>query len=87
MAARSGLAASVASARPSHRTSPPLRSAPPGSTTPGRPAHPRLTPTPPESKPNSPRRTAPSHPEVHDIDVEAAAARLSDTLLSYSHRD
>ena len=87
-AAHSGFAAPAASASPSSRTSPPPRpdclgytkitnghvatTSPPPST--------HLSSTPPPS-------TAPLHPTAPDPDIQAAAAHLSNTLLSYSHHD
>lgn len=67
--------------------SPPLTA--PLTTSPG-PKHdsssyPTLLPTLPRPKPNSPPHMAPLHHAR--LDVEAAAANLSETLLSYGHRD
>ena len=87
-AAHSGFAASAASAPPPLRRSLPPRSARLGSTTStGRPASTSSTPNPPDLQSDSPPSTAPSHPIVPDLSVEAAAAHLSNTLLNYSHSD
>ena len=87
-AAHSGFAASAASASPPLRMSPPPRSARLGSTTStGRPASASSTLTPPDLQSNSPLPTAPLHPTVPDLDVQAAAAHLSNTLLNYRHSD
>ena len=87
-AARSGFAASATSAPPPLPTSPPSRSARLGSTTStSRPALTSSTPTPPNPQSDSPPRMAPLHPTVPDLDVQAAAAHLSNTLLNYSHSD
>ena len=87
-AAHSGFAASAASAPPPLRTSPPPRSARLGSTTStGRPASTSPTLGPPDLQSDPPPPTAPLHPTVPDLDVQAAAAHLSNTLLSYSHSD
>ena len=88
-AAYSGFAASTASAPPPLRTSPPPRSACLDSTTsPGRPASASSTlPPPPDLQSDTPSSTASLHPTVLNLDVQAAAAHLSNTLLNYSHRD
>ena len=87
-AAHSGFAASAASAPPPLRTLPPPRSARLGSTTStGHPASTSLTLNPPDLQSDSPPSTAPSHPTVPDLDVQAAAAHLSNTLRNYSHSD
>ena len=90
-AARSGFAASAASAAsapPPLRTSPPPRSARLGSTTStGRLALTSSTPTPPDHQSDPPPPTAPLYPTAPDLDVQAAAAHLSNTLLNYSHSD
>lgn len=44
-------------------------------------------PTLPKPKPDSPPYTASSQPAALDIDVEAVAAHVLDTLLSYDYRD
>lgn len=67
--------------------SPPSRLARLGYTTLARPTLPIPPPMPPELKPNSLPHMAPSHPTEPDLDVEAAATHLSDTLLSYGYRD
>ena len=87
-AAHSGFAAPAASASPSSRTSPPPRPDRLGCTkiTNGRVA----TSSPPPSADLSstpPPSTAPLHPTAPDPDIQAAAAHLSNTLLSYSHHD
>ena len=87
-AAHSGFAASAAFAPPPLRTSPPPRSArldPTTST--GRLASTSSTPTPPDLQSDPPPPTAPLHPTAPDLDVQAAAAHLSNTLLNYSHSD
>ena len=85
-AAHSGFAASAASAPPPLRTSPPPRSVRLGSTTStGRLATTSSTPTPPDLQSDPPPPTAPLHPTAPDLDVQAAAAHLSNTLLNYSH--
>ena len=87
-AAHSGFAASAASAPPPLRTSPPPRSARLGSTTStGRLASTSSMPTPPDLQSDPPPPTAPLHPTAPDLDVKAAAAHLSNTLLNYSHSD
>ena len=87
-AAHSGFAASAASAPPPLRTSPPPRSARLGSTTStGRPTLISSTLAPPDLQSEPPPPTAPFHPPVPDLDVQAAAAHLSNTLLNYSHSD
>ena len=87
-AAHSGFAASAASAPPPLRMSPPPRSARLGSTTStGRPASASPTLPPPDLQSDPPPPTAPLHPTVPDLDVQAAAAHLSNTLLNYSHSD
>ena len=87
-AAHSGFAASAASAPPPLRTSPPPRSARLGSTiSTGRPASTSSTLTPPDLQSYSSPPTAPLHPTVPDLDVQAATAHLSNTLLNYSHSD
>ena len=87
-AAHSGFTASAASAPPPLRTSPPPRSAHLSSTTStGRPASTSSTLTPPDLQSDSPPPTAPLQPTVADLDVQAAAAHLSNTLLNYSHSD
>ena len=87
-AAHSGFAASAASAPPPPRTSPPPRSARLGSTTStGRPASTSSTLPPPDLQSDPPPPTAPLHPTVPDLDVQAAAVHLSNTLLNYSHSD
>ena len=86
--AHSGFAASAASAPPPLRTSPPPRSARLGSTiSTGRLASNSSTPTPPNLQSNSPPPTTPLHHTVPDLDVQAVAAHLSNTLLNYSHSD
>ena len=88
MAAHSGFAASAASAPPLLCTSPPPRSAHLGSTTStGRPASTSSTLSPPDLQSDSPPSTAPLHPTVPDLYVQAAAAHLSYTLLNYSPND
>ena len=84
-----GFAASAASAPPPLRTSPPPRSARLGSTTStGRPASTSSTlPPPPDLQSDPPPPTAPLHPTVLDLDVQAAAVHLSNTVLNYSHSD
>ena len=85
-AAHSGFATSAASETPPLHTSPPPRSARLGSTTStGRPTSTSSTLTPLDLQSNSPPPTAPLHPTVPDLDVQAAAAHLSNTLLNYSH--
>ena len=87
-AAHSGFAASNASAPPPLRTSPPPQSARLGSTTStGRPASTSSTLPPPDLQSDPPPPTAPLHPTVPDLDVQAAATHLSNTLLNYSHSD
>ena len=87
-AAHSGFAAAAASAPPPLRTSPPPRSARLGSTTStGRPASTSSTLAPPDLQSDPPPPTAPLHPTVPYLDVQAAAAHLSNTLLNYSHSD
>ena len=87
-AAHSGFAASTASAPTPLRTSPPSRSARLGSTTStGRLASTGSTPTPPDLQSDPPPPTAPLHPTAPDLDVQAAAAHPSNTLLNYSHSD
>ena len=86
-AAHSGFAASAASAPPPLRTSPPPRSVRVGSTTSTGRASTRSTLTPPNLQSDFPPPTAPLHPTVPDLDVQAAAAHLSSTLLNYSHSD
>ena len=87
-AARSGFAASAASALPPLRTSPPPRSARLGSTSStGRLASTISTPAPPDLQSDSPPPTAPLHLTAPDADVQAAAAHFSNTLLNYSHSD
>ena len=87
-AAHSGFAASAASAPPPLRMSPPPRSARLGSTTStGRPASTSSTLAPPDLQSDPPPPTAPLHPTVPDLDVQDAAAHLSNTLLNYSHSD
>ena len=59
-----------------------------GSTTStGRPTLTSWTLPPPDLQSDSPPPTAPLHPTVSDLDVQAAAAHLSNTLLNYSHSD
>ena len=87
-AAHSGFAASAASAPPPLPTSPPPRSARLRSTTStSRLASTSSTPTPPDLQSDPPSPTAPLHPTAPDLDVQAAAAHLSNTLLNYSHGD
>ena len=87
-AAHSGFAASAASAPLPLRTSPPPQPDRLGSTTStGRPASTTSTLAPPDLQSNPPPLTAPLHPTVSDLDVQAAAAHLSNTLLNYSHSD
>ena len=87
-AAHSGFAASAASAPPPLRTSPPPRSARLGTTTStGRLALTSSTPTPPDLQSDPPPSAAPLHPTAPDLDVQTAAADLSNTLLNYSHSD
>ena len=89
-AAHSGFAAPAASAPPPLRTSLPPRSARLGSTTsPGHPTSPSSTLAPPDLQSDPPPPTVPLHPAVPvpDLDVQAAAAHLSNTLLNYSHSD
>ena len=87
-AARSGFAASTASAPPPLRTSPPPRSARLGSTTSaGPPTLISSTLALPDFQSDPPPPTAPLHPTIPDPDVQAAAAHLSNTLLNYSHSD
>ena len=90
LAARSGFAASAASAPPSLRTSPPSRSARLGSSTSDRPASNNASPTSTASPPDSPPPTAPvpTQPEqATDASVEATATGLSASLLSFGHRE
>ena len=87
-AAHSEFAAPAASAPPPLRTSPPPRSARLSSTTStGRLASTSSTPTPPDLQSDPPPPTAPLHPTAPDLDVQASAAHLSNTLLNYSHSD
>ena len=87
-AAHSGSATSAASAPPPLRTSPPPRSARLGSTiSASRLASTSSTPTPPDLQSDPPPPTAPLHSTAPDLDVQAAAAHLSNTLLNYSHSD
>ena len=87
-AAHSGFAASAAAASPPLRTSPPPRSARLGSTTsPGRRAPNTSTPPPADLPSVPPPLSVPLHPTARDLDVQAAAAHLSNTLLNYSHSD
>ena len=87
-AAHSGFAASAAAASPPLRTSPPPRSARLGSTTsPGRCAPITSTPPPADLPSVPPPLSAPLHPTAPDLDVQAAAAHLSNSLLNYSHSD
>ena len=87
-AARSGFAASAASAPPPLRTSPPPRSARLGSTTSaGHPTLTRSTLALPDFQSAPPPPTAPLHPTVPDPDIQAAASHLSNTLLNCSHSD
>ena len=85
-AAHSGFAAPAASASPSSRTSPPSRPDRLGYTkiTNGRVA---TSSPPPPADLTPPQSTAPLHPTAPDPDIQAAAAHLSNTLLSYSHHD
>ena len=86
--ARSGFAASAASAPPPLRTSPPPRSARLGSTTSA--GHPTLTNSTlalPDFQSDPPPPTAPLHPTVPDPDIQATSSHLSNTLLNYSHSD
>ena len=89
LAARSGFTASVASAPPPLRTSPPSSSARLGSTTSDRTASNNAPPTPMATTPDSPPRAAPvpTQPEqATDATVEATATGLSVSLLSFGHR-
>ena len=87
-AAQSRFAASAAAASPPLRTSPPPRSARLGSTTsPGRRAPITSTPPPADLPSVPPPLSAPLHPKPPDLDVQAAAAHLSNTLLNYNHGD
>ena len=87
-AAHSEFAASAAAASPPLRTSPPSRSARLGSTTsPGRRAPISSIPPPADLQSVPPPLSAPLHPTAPDLDVQAAAAHLSNTLLNYSHSD
>ena len=87
-AARSGFAASAASAPPPLRTSPPPRSARLGSTTSaGDPTLTSSTLALPDFKSSPLPPTALLHPTVPDPDVQAAVAHLSNTLLNYSQSD
>ena len=87
-ASHSGFAAPAASAPPPLRTSPPSRSTRLGSTTSTRrPASTSSTLAPPDLQPDPPPPTAPLHPRVPDLEVQAAAAHFSNTLLNYSHSD
>ena len=87
-AAHSGFAASATSAPPPLRTSPPPRSAHLGSTaSTDRPASTSSTLPPPDLQSDPSPPTAPLHPTVPGLDVRAAAAHLSNTLLNYSHSD
>ena len=73
---------------PPLRTSPPPRSARLGSTTStGRLALSSSTLTPPDLLSDPPPPTAPLHPKAPDLDLQAAAAHLSNTLPNYSHSD
>ena len=84
----SEFAASAVFAPPPLRTSPPPRSTGLGSTTStGRLAATSSTPTPPDLQSDPPPPTALLHPTAPDLDVRAAAAHLSNTLLNYSHSD
>ena len=92
MAARSGFAASAAPAPPPKvplRSSPPPRSSRLDSTIPlGRSASPRPTPTPDPQMNHSPPAAPPaSQYTAPGNDACAAAEQLSNTLLSYSHRN
>ena len=87
-AAHSGFAASAASAPPPLRTSPPPRSARLGSTTSsGRLASTSSTLAPPDLQSDPPSPTALLYPAVPNLNVQAAAVHLSNTLLNYSHSD
>ena len=87
-AARSGFAASAASAPPPVRTLPPSQSARLRSmTSAGHPALTSSTLALPDFQSGPPPPTAPLHPTVPDPDIQAAASHLSKTLLNYSHSD
>ena len=87
-AAHSGFVASTASAPPPLRPSPPPRSARLGSTTStGRPASTSSTLAYPKLQSDPPPPTAPSHPTVPDLDVQAAAAHLSNTTSAMQLAD
>ena len=87
-AAHRGFTASAASAPPPLRTSPPPRSTRLGSTTStGHLASITSTLSPPDLQLDPPPPTAPLHPTAPDLDAQAAAAHLSNTLLNYSHSD
>ena len=87
-AARSGFAASAASAPPPLRTSPLPRSVRLGSTpSSGHSTSTRSTQTLPDFQSDPPPPTVPLHPTLPDPDVQAAAVHLSNTLLNYSHSD
>ena len=91
-AARSGFAASVASAAPpkfSFHSSPPRRSDRLGPTIPlARPASPRLMPAPnPQLDYSSPAAPSALQSTAPDNGTSATAEHLSNILLSYSHRD
>ena len=87
-AAPGGISASTASAPPPLPMSPPPRSARLGSTTStGRLASTSTTTNPPDLQSGPPPPTAPLHPTAPDLDVQAAAAHLSNTLLNYGHSD
>ena len=55
--------------------------------TPHRLASTNSTPTTPDLQSDPPPPTAPFHPTTPDVDVQAAAAHLSNTLPNYSHSD
>ena len=89
---RSGFVVSADPAPPpkfSFCSSPPPRSARQGSTIPlSRPASPRLTPAPNSQMDHSPPAASPVLQYTIPDDVTSTAAeQLSNTLLSYSHRD
>lgn len=80
MAARSGFVAFATLASPTLRPLPPPPFAPLGFMTPDHPALPSLPPALPGPQPDSLPYATP------EIEVEAAATHLSDTLLSHGHR-
>ena len=55
--------------------------------TPHRLASTNSTPSPPDLQSDPPPPTAPLHSTTPEVDVQAAAAHLSNTLPNYSHND